>query len=180
MGRGTDKLWRTTEKGLTKRPKQRRRNVGYWIKKNNEHTFDEKIITPIRALRCTGEGSIRQLSLNRVKRKVLSQIYFRPRFNKIPTKTKNIFKYMVLTTYLKFSIPIAIQQLTKYRGTEAKRIEILTSICKTIYEIDNKIHILVWYSKVENTVRLLKSIDLAKSFSKKIVNDEYVETLQIG
>ena len=59
-------------------------------------------------------------------------------------------------------------------------LEVLTSIWKFFSGINNSTSILVYNPKVENIVKILKIIDIIKALSKKIVNDKFIETLQIG
>ena len=78
------------------------------------------------------------------------------------------------------SIPISIQQVIEFGSIEEKLLEVVTSIQKSLSKIDNKKVILAWHPKVENVLRPMKSVDLTKLLSKKIVNDKYIQTLQMG
>ena len=86
----------------------------------------------------------------------------------------------MFATYLKLSIPISIQQVIEFGSIEAKLLEVVTSIQKSLSKIDNKKVILAWHPKVENVLRPMKSVDLTKFLSNKIVNDKYIQTLQMG
>ena len=134
------------------------------------------MITPIKTLRSTGEGSIRKLSLSRFKPKLSSQVHFCPRFNN--NTKKSIFKNKVFTASLKLPITIVIQQVTNYGVTEANLMETLMYIFKTMSDKDNKTLTLAWYPKVKNIVRPLKSVDLTKPLSKKSMINAL--KLQIG
>ena len=81
---------------------------------------------------------------------------------------------------MKLSVPISVQHVTKFGSIEVKLLEAVTSIWKTLSEINNKTLILVWYPKVENGLRPIRSVDLTKPLSKKTVKDTYIETLQMG
>ena len=87
---------------------------------------------------------------------------------------------MVFITYLQFSIPIFIQNVTKFGETETKLLVAFTSIWKTLSSIDQHTVILSWHSKVEDILRPLRTSDfVSKSFPKKTINDRYIELLQV-
>ena len=134
--------------------------------------------TPKKDLTFAVEDSILKSSLNRFEPQGASQVYFRLRSNK--NLQKSIFKNIVFATYLKLSIPISIQQVIEFGSIEAKLLEVVTSIQKSLSKIDNKKVILAWHPKVENVLRPMKSVDLTKILSNKIVNDKYIQTLQMG
>ena len=87
---------------------------------------------------------------------------------------------MVFITYLQFSIPIFIQNVTEFGETETKLLVAFTSIWKTLSSIDQHTVILSWHSKVEDILRPLRTSDfVSKSFPKKTINDRYIELLQM-
>ena len=109
--------------------------------------------------------------------KKYSPVYFKPRSNKKPITKKGIYKNMVFNPYVKLTLPIAIQQATEFRTTEQAVLEALTTIWKTLSELDTSTFILAWHSRVEHTVRPLKNGDLSKPLTMKSVNDKYIEPL---
>ena len=58
--------------------------------------------------------------------------------------------------------------------------EALTTIWKSLAELDAETFILAWHPRVEHTVRPLKNGDLIKPLTKKGANDKYIEPLQMG
>ena len=44
----------------------------------------------------------------------------------------------------------------------------------------NNTFVISWHSKIEETVRPLRSIYLVKVMSRKLINDKYIESLKMG
>ena len=132
-----------------------------------------------KTLKFTDEGKS-PTPLSKVMKSKHAPVYFKSRSNKKPSYKKGIFKNMVFKTYVKLTLPIAIQQATEFGATEQAVLDAVTKIWKILSELDTSTFILAWNPKVENTVRPLKNGDLAKTLTKKAINDKYIEPLQMG
>ena len=56
----------------------------------------------------------------------------------------------------------------------------MTSIWKVLTTIDQYTVIQTWHPKIDNVLRPLNTIDLAKTMKKQAVNDKFIELLQMG
>ena len=72
-------------------------------------------------------------------------VYFKSRSNKKPSQKKGIFKHMVFKTYVKLTLPIAIQQATEFGVTEQVVLDAVTKIWKMLSELDTATFILAWH-----------------------------------
>ena len=59
-------------------------------------------------------------------------------------------------------------------------LKVLTTIWKTLAELDTSTFILAWHPWVEHIVRSIKNAYFSKTLSKKVVNNKYTESLQMG
>ena len=130
-------------------------------------------------LKFTDEGKS-PTPLSKVMKSKSTPVYFKLRSNKKSSHKKGIFKNMVFKTYVKLTLPIAIQQATEFGATEQAVLDAVTKIWTILSELDTATFILAWHPQVENTVHPLKNGDFAKTLTKKAINDKYIEPLQMG
>ena len=86
-----------------------------------EDLESQYLLTPHRKICFKEKGSILKASTHtRKKDSEVSQGYFKPRSNIKPKNKRGIFRKMTFKTYLKLSLPIAIQYVTGYGAIEKK------------------------------------------------------------
>ena len=141
----------------------------------------EPLLIPSKKIYFKENGSILKISTHTGKKDTeAAQGYFKPRSN-IKTKNKRgILRKMAFKTYLQLSLPIAIQHITEYGATEAKKLDTITEIWKVLLLVHRHNVILSWHLKTEDTLKPLTSMDCTKTLTKKVVNDKYIELLQMG
>ena len=153
----------------------------------NEEKVDEVVPATLpkrmsalkKTLKFTDEGKS-PTPLSKVMKSKSTPVYFKSRSNKKPSHKKRIFKNMVFKTYVKLTLPISIQQAMEFGATEQVVLDAVTKIWKSLSELDTATFILSWHPQVENTVRPLTNGDLAKTLTKKAINDKYIAPLQMG
>ena len=135
---------------------------------DEEDLQSQPLLAPTKKLYFKDKGSILKASTHtRKKESVESQCYFKPRSNIKPKNKRDIFRKMAFKTYLQLSLPITMQQLTKYGATETKQLEAITEIWKVLLSANRHNVILFWYLKMEDTLKPLTSIDCTKTLTKK-------------
>ena len=154
-------------------------DFGNGIEKQDELT--QPMSTPKKILQFTEETSIiGEPSVSKRKPIGLTQPYFRPRSNLKPKKKKGPFRTMVFRTNLQLLISISIQSITEFGERETKLLAALTSIWKILSSIDHHTFILSWQYKVEDILRPLRTSDFMSKLLTRVINDRYIELLQIG
>ena len=129
------------------------------------------------------KGSILKVSTHTWKKdSEASQGYFKPRSNIKQKNKRGIFRKMTFKTYLKLSLPIAIQYVTEYGATETKILETITEFWKVLLSVNRRNVILSWIMALKDgTHTETTNVDgLYKNSDKKAVADKYIELLQMG